>query len=115
MRERTIRLYETLNKYGRFPTLPVGIKLTKEGEKISQKARYPLRDIGARLSVCQGITIARTLGWTIAFKKEDHACPLPSVFLGHIKPDIFLQGVIAGSYQDKEECAKAMEASFPRW
>ena len=115
MSEIMIRLYDALNKCGHFPTFPLGIKLAKEGEKISQKVKYPLKDIGTRLSVCQGLTISRTLGWTIAFRKEDHACPLAHVFLGHIKPDIFLQGTIAGSYQDMEECAKIMEASFPRW
>jgi uncharacterized protein (DUF169 family) len=111
----TVRLYNALNQHGRFSTHPVGIKLAKEGEKISQRAKYPLKNMGTRLSLCQGLTAARTFGWTIAFRKKDHACPLASVFLGHIKPDIFLQGNIAGSYQDKEECAKAMEASFPRW
>ena len=115
MSEMTIRLHEALNKYGHFPTLPLGIKLIRGGEKISQKVKYPLQDIGTRLSVCQGLTISRTFGWTIAFRKEDHACPLAHVILGYIKPDIFLQGMIAGSYQDMKECAKIMEASFPRW
>jgi len=115
MSEITVQLYDALNKHGHFPTFPVGIKLAKEGERISQKAKYPLKNIGNRLSLCQGLTAVRTFGWAIAFRKEDHACPLASVFLGHIKPDIFLQGTIAGSYQDKEECAKVMEASFPRW
>jgi uncharacterized protein (DUF169 family) len=114
MSETTIRLYEAMNKYGRFPTFPLGIKLAKEGEKISQKVKYPLRDMGTHLSLCQGLTISRTFGWTIAFSKEDHACPVASVFLGHIEPDIFLQGTIAGTYQDMEECGKIMEASFPR-
>lgn len=115
MSEKTMRLYETLIKYGRFSSFPVGIKLAKEGGRILQKVKYPLKDMGTRLSVCQGLTAVRTFGWTIAFKKEDHACPLASVFLGHIKADIFLQGKIASTYQDKGECAKAMEASFPRW
>lgn len=115
MSEITIRLHEALNQYGRFPTFPLGIKLAKEGEKILQKVKYPLKDMGTRLSVCQGLTVSRTFGWTIAFRKEDHACPLAHIFLGQIKPDLFLQGTIAGSYQDMEECARSMEASFPRW
>jgi uncharacterized protein (DUF169 family) len=115
MSEMKVRLYEALNKYGRFPTLPLGIRLAKEGERISQKIKYPVKDMGTQLSACQGLTISRTFGWAIAFRKEDHACPLAHVFLGHIKPDIFLQGKIAGSYQDLDECAKIMEASFPRW
>jgi uncharacterized protein (DUF169 family) len=115
MSEITVRLYEALNKYGRFLTLPLGIKLKREGETISQKVKYPVKDMGTRLAVCQGLTASRTFGWTIAFRKEDHACPLAHIFLGHIKPDLFLQGTIAGSYQDMEECAKIMESSFPRW
>jgi uncharacterized protein (DUF169 family) len=115
MSEITIRLYDALNKHGRFPTYPVGIKLVREDEKISQKAKYPLKNMGTHLSICQGLTAARTFGWTIAFRKEDHACPLACVFLGHIKPDLFLQGTIAGSYQDQEEYAKIMETSIPRW
>ncbi|MBM4339581.1 MAG: hypothetical protein FJ110_08540 [Deltaproteobacteria bacterium] len=115
MSEMTVRLFEALNKYGRFPTLPLGIKLAKEGENISQKVKYPLKDIGTRLAACQGLTLSRTFGWTIAFRKEDHACPLAHIFLGQIKPDLFLQGTIAGSYQDLDECARTMEASFPRW
>jgi uncharacterized protein (DUF169 family) len=115
MPEKTQLLYEALTKYGRFTTQPVGIKLAKAGEKIQQKAKYPLKDIGNRLSACQGMTIARTIGWTIVFTKEDHACPLGSIFLGHIKPDTFLDGKIAGFYQDQEDCARVMEASFPRW
>lgn len=115
MSEILLKLYNALIKHGHFPTQPVGIRLAKEGEKISQKAKYPLKNMGIRLSLCQGLTAARTFGWAIAFGKEDHACPLASVFLGHVKPDIFLQGTIAGPYQDKEECAKSMEASFPRW
>jgi uncharacterized protein (DUF169 family) len=51
----------------------------------------------------------------MAFKKEDNACPLSAVFLGHIEPDNFLEGKVADFYQDDEECAKLMENSFPRW
>jgi uncharacterized protein (DUF169 family) len=109
-----MKLYEALEQYGRFPTLPVGVKLAKEGEEIPQKARYPLKDIGNRLSACQGLNIARIFGWTLAFGKKDHACPLASVFLGHAKPDVFLEGAIAGFYQDREECGRKMEGSFPR-
>ena len=115
MPDKTRLLYDALTKYGRFATQPVGIKLAKAGEKIRQKAKYPLKDIGNRLSVCQGMTIARTIGWTMVFTKEDHACPVGSIFLGHIKPDNFLEGKIADFYQDQQDCAKEMEATFPRW
>ena len=114
MSATVINLFEALKKYCQPHTLPVGIKLAKAGEKIQQKAKYPLKDIGNRLSVCQGMTIARTIGWTMVFRKEDHGCPLGSVILGHIKPDIFLTGKISGYYQDDPDCAQIMEAAYPR-
>ncbi|NCO59789.1 MAG: hypothetical protein COZ70_05985 [Deltaproteobacteria bacterium CG_4_8_14_3_um_filter_51_11] len=95
--------------------LPVGIKLAHEGEAIPQKARRPLADMGHAIAVCQAMTIARTIGWTMVFEKGDHGCPVPPVLLGMARPDRFLQGHLASYYQDREEVAKAMEASYPRW
>ena len=110
-----IKLHEALKKYGNFPTFPVGIKMVRTDEEAPEKVRYPLRDIGNRMAVCQGVTIARTIGWTMAFKKEDHGCPLSLIFIGHIDPQSFLDGKVSGYYQDDADCAKLMEATFPRW
>jgi uncharacterized protein (DUF169 family) len=115
MNKNIEELSSALDKYLKITTMPVAIKLVKEVESSPSKVKYPLRDFGHRIAVCQGMTIARTLGWTIAFRKEDHACPLSLVFLGHIDPTPFLDGAIAGYYQDHEECGKRMEQSFPRW
>jgi len=104
-----------IEKKLRVTTMPVAIKLVKEAEVPPPKAKYPLKHFGYKIAVCQGMTIARTLGWTIAFRKEDHACPLSSVFLGHVSPAPFLDGAIAGYYQDQDEYGKKMEHSFPRW
>lgn len=108
------KLMETLKKV-HLTTLPVGVKLARKGDPLPEKIRYPLKDLGHPLTVCQGMTAARTLGWTVGFRKEDHGCPLPNVFLGHVAPDIFLDGAIAGPYQNDPEFAKVMEATYPRW
>jgi uncharacterized protein (DUF169 family) len=115
MSATTIELCQALDTYCQPLTLAVGVKLAKEGEKIQQKAKYPLKDIGNRIALCQGMTIARTIGWTMAFRKEDHGCPLGAVVLGHIKADRFLEGKIAGYYQDQKDCSEKMEAAYPRW
>ncbi len=104
-----------LEEYCKVSTMPVAVKLGKEGDRPPTKARRPLRDFGHRIAACQGMTIARTIGWTVVLRKEDHACPVASVFLGHIAPDRFLEGAIAGYYQDQDACGKKMEQSFPRW
>jgi uncharacterized protein (DUF169 family) len=115
MTDLSIRLREALKEYGGFPTLPVGIKMVKSDEKAPQKAKFPLRDIGNRIAVCQGLTIARTIGWTLAFNKKDHGCPLSLIFIGHTDPDTFLAGTVSGYYQDDDVSAKLMEETFPRW
>ncbi|MBN1105499.1 MAG: DUF169 domain-containing protein [Deltaproteobacteria bacterium] len=115
MDERIGKLGEVIQEHCRLLTTPVGIKLAKEGETPPQKTRYPVKNLGHRLAVCQGVSAARTFGWTMAYGKEDHACPLPRVFMGHIPPDRFLEGPIAAFYQDDPECGKKMEASYPRW
>lgn len=115
MDERTNRLREALEEHCRLVTTPVAVKLAKEGDAPPQKAKYPLEHVGNRVAVCQGMTVARTFGWTMAFRKEDHACPLPCVFMGHIRPDNFLEGTIAEFYQDDPGCMRKMEASYPRW
>lgn len=107
-------LHEALEKYGRFPTYPVGIKFITGTEEAPNGTKYPLRDIGQCITLCQGLTISRTLGWSLAFHKEDHGCPLPRVFLGHVSPEKFLSGRIAKSYQPNQDCARTMEASIPR-
>ena len=114
MSSTTNELCEAIDQYCRPLSLPVGVKLAEAGEKIPQKAKFPLEDMGNPLSVCQGMTIARTIGWTMAFRKEDQACPLGSVILGYIKPDLFLKGKISEYYQDQKECSQKMEAAYPR-
>ena len=115
MKKNIEELSSALEKYLKIATMPVAIKLVREAENPPPKTRYPLKGFGHRIGVCQGMTLARTIGWTIAFRKEDHACPLASVFLGHASPDVFLDGAIAGYYQDQDECGRRMEQSFPRW
>jgi len=108
-------LFETLESHCRLHTRPVGVKLAEKGETVPDKTKYPADHLGNPLAVCQGMTLARSFGWRMAFKKDDHACPLPLIFMGHAHPDKFLNGDIARFYQDDPDCMKKMEASYPRW
>ena len=64
-----------IEKQLRVPTMPVAIKLVREAEDPPPKAKYPLKDFGHRMAVCQGMTIARTIGWTMAFRKGGPCLP----------------------------------------
>jgi uncharacterized protein (DUF169 family) len=107
-------LLTELERNVRPASFPVGVKLAREGDEISQKARHPLKDIGNPIAVCQGLNLARTFGWTVVFGKEDHGCPVGSIAAGHKDPERFLSGAAADLYQDDGEAARQMEASYPR-
>jgi uncharacterized protein (DUF169 family) len=115
MDELTRRLEETIQEHCRLTTTAVAIKLTKEDEEPLKKAKRPMKDLGHRLAVCQGMSLARTIGWTTVFRNEDHACPLPRVFMGHEEPGKFLKGVLGEYYQEDPEHMRIMEASYARW
>ena len=114
MNETVKKLNEVLQEHCRLTTVPVAVKLAKKGETPPQKLRHPLAQVGKRLAICQGMTLARTIGWSMAFGNEDHACPLPRIFMGHVDPGRFLEGGLGEFYQDDPECMKVMEASYPR-
>lgn len=115
MEDRIHRLMSALEKHCRLITAPVGVKLAEPEETPPDRLTYPLEQLGHPLAVCQGMSLARTLRWSMGFRAGDHACPLPRVFMGHIDPAKMLSGAIAGFYQEDPECMKKMEASYPRW
>ena len=115
MDDLTTRLRDALDKHCRLATSPVGVKLAKAGETAPDRMKHPVAHLGHRLAVCQGMSLARTFGWAVGFRPEDHACPLPQVFLGHVAPDKLLEGTLGVFYQDDPACAKKMEASYARW
>ncbi|UCF31854.1 MAG: DUF169 domain-containing protein [bacterium] len=114
MSEDIRALSEAIARNVRPGTFPVAVKLARHGEEITQRSKSPVSGFGHPIAVCQGLTIARTFGWTLVFGREDHACLLASVSAGHIEPDLFLQGEVADLYQDDPEVARRMEAGYPR-
>lgn len=114
MPEDIKNLTEALEKCVRPATFPVAVKLAVDGDVAPQKARRPARDLGNPLAACKGLNLARTLGWTVIFAKEDHACPVGSIIAGHIEPDLFLDGFVSDLYQDDIEVSRKMESGYPR-
>ena len=62
-------------------SFPVAVRFSQEDD-LPEKARRPSRDLGHPLALCQGVAMARSLGWTMGFLKEDHACPPSFLILG---------------------------------
>jgi uncharacterized protein (DUF169 family) len=58
----------------RLRTFPVGVKFLKEAGDFPEKTRRPSAALGKRVTICQGVTMARNYGWTVGLTKEDLIC-----------------------------------------
>ena len=55
----------------RLKTLPVAVKFLKETAAFPEKTRQPSVVLGKRVTICQGVSMARTYGWTVGLTQED--------------------------------------------
>lgn len=101
---------EVLNTCIRPHTFPVVVKMCHSAEEFPEKTRIPGRDLKTKIPLCQGISIARRYGWTIAIGKEDESCPFGALTLGFVPPR---QGYLDGNVYaltTKEAAAKTARA-----
>ena len=66
----------------RLKTFPVAARFLKKKADIPEKARRPSVAMGKRIAVCQGVTMARNYGWTIALTREDVICVPAAIAFG---------------------------------
>jgi uncharacterized protein (DUF169 family) len=103
-----------VNEYLRVATFPVAVKLLKEA--LPEKVRTARQLFTHRVAICQGITLARRVGRTIGFEKDDHDCPLSRVILGFVEePEMKKDGSIVYPLYAKDlEAGKKTAAVEPR-
>ena len=99
-------------KYIRPQTDPVAVKLVFDGAEPPEGAVMPLDKFGYPLTVCQGVSAARRMGFTMVFRKEDHACPPALCAMGYLPTENLLAGkVTVPGYAGSEEAAVKIEAA----
>ena len=76
---------QTLNTYIRPLTFPLAIKMLKSEKEIPEKTRRPFQQMKKKVAICQGIGMARKLGWAVAMGKEDMQCALGAAPFGFLK------------------------------
>lgn len=110
------KINEALNTYIRPGTFPVAVKMASSADEVPGKARMPKRDFGVTMAVCQGIAIARRLGWIMAMGKEDMLCPLGAISLGLLTAkEKFLDGTFNVPFWLKSQELRAkMNRNLPR-
>ncbi|HUU79845.1 MAG TPA: DUF169 domain-containing protein, partial [Acidobacteriota bacterium] len=110
-------MVEALNTYIRPLTFPLAIRMLKSEGEIPEKTRRPFQQMKKRLAICQGIGMARKLGWTIAMGKEDMQCSLGASPFGFFKNiDFFNEGnLAAGMFTSTIEAGKKEEDLVDRF
>lgn len=107
---------ERLERHLRPATFPVAVRLLVPGEEPPERSRRPLDEAGCPIALCQGLTLTRERGLTMAFGLQDCSCPLANAAYGwddSIDPSFmttFLQLMNYASGVDT--AAKKMEDMF---
>jgi uncharacterized protein (DUF169 family) len=58
----------------RLRTDPLGVAFLAELAEIPEKTRRPSQVFAKKITICQGVTLARGYGWPVALGKEDLIC-----------------------------------------
>lgn len=98
-------------------TFPLALRVVKAPEALPPKLRRPLADLSVRVSICQGISMARRYGWAIGMGAEDLECPIAQVAFG-FEPAIpyYTEGnLAAGMYVETCGLGAQTEAEVPRF
>jgi uncharacterized protein (DUF169 family) len=66
----------------RLKTFPVAVKFLKEKSLFPEKTRRPSVAMEKRITICQGVTMARNYGWTVGLAKEDNVCVPAAIMFG---------------------------------
>lgn len=104
---------QALNQYLRLDTFPVAVRMCQSVAEIPDGAQFPKRDLGLAVAVCQGISIARRYGWTMAIGKDDQCCPYGAVTIGFLPAK---EAFLNGTYEEltslgrKEAAARTHQA-----
>lgn len=111
------QLHQEIEKNVRPDTFPLAIRVLRPGEEVPDKAKRPLRDLQVQLSICQGITMSRRYGWTIAMGGEDLSCPIAKAAFHFEEPvSFYTEGNLAhGMYAETLVCARLTEEAVPKF
>jgi uncharacterized protein (DUF169 family) len=108
---------QALNTYIRPLTFPLAIKMLKSEQEIPERTRRPFQQMKIKIAICQGIGMARKLGWAVAMGQEDMQCSLGAAPFGFFKNiNFFNEGnLAAGMFTTSKEVGKTEEDLVDRF
>ena len=106
-----------LETHLRVATFPLGILSLTSDEPIPAKARRPAQHLGAKVAICQALSLARRYGWTMALSGDDVACPIAKAVFGFAeRNDYYTSGALAdGMYAACLEAGARFEDALAKF
>lgn len=101
---------ETVRNELRLRTLPVAVSFLKDPSAFPDKTRRPAVFLKKRLTICQGVTLARVYGWTVGLTQEDLIC-VPAMIMFGFTPDLDQPATLARLFCDVGFAPTAAQAS----
>lgn len=110
------KFLSSIEEFIRPLTYPVAVKLVKEGEEFPAKTRFPSEFAKERWALCQGINMARRVGWKVGFRREDHACIVAMMMFGlEAEPQSVKEGeIVYPYYTESVEAGCRTQEATPR-
>jgi uncharacterized protein (DUF169 family) len=104
---------KALSTYVRPLTFPLAIRMLESEDEMPEKTRRPFQQMKKKMAICQGIGMARKLGWVVAMGKEDMQCSLGAAPFGFFKNlDFFNEGNLAEGMFTATRAAGKKEEEF---
>jgi uncharacterized protein (DUF169 family) len=81
----------------RLKTFPLAVKFLTKQAGFPEKTRRPSAALGKRITICQGVAMARLYGWTVGLTKDDLIC-VPAMLIFGFSDTEEPQGHLAGLF-----------------
>ena len=113
--ERYRQFGQSLTETLRLQSFPLAIKLMKSEEEFPEKTRRPSQ-FNMKITMCQGFTMSRRIGWTMGLTAEDIKCIPNLIAYGFAEledPNAFIEAFRVMDYYKTDEATARMVADFP--
>ncbi|MGC9195285.1 MAG: DUF169 domain-containing protein [Syntrophobacteraceae bacterium] len=103
----------------RLKTYPVAVRFLTVKEDFPEQARRPSKVLGKKITICQGVTMARNYGWTVGLARQDVNCVPAAIVFGFsdaADPPAALSNLFCGAaFAAGQELAAREVASMSRF
>jgi uncharacterized protein (DUF169 family) len=108
----------TLTELLRLQTRPLAVKLMRTGDEFPKRVRRPSRLLKHKVTICQGITMARRYGWRVGLVSDDVCCAAALVVYGWVEKaptlDEVAELMLAAEYAENAAAARKQIEAIPK-